>query len=115
MHAPNIKDDGGRLLEDFHSQLEQVFDQSKGEEAVAYLHLRQARRVLHDENHEDIINEYLQQGCFVEALVLSKLKNDGANFLKALETLIPRLQSENKVQQIAKVKKAIEIVQSASL
>ena len=49
--------------------------------------------------------------CFVEAIVLSKFWNDQTSFVKALKELYEQLQKENKLQQMAKVSKALEKLQ----
>lgn len=74
------------------------------------MHLRQVARILSDKSDHRIEAEYLESGCFVEAMILSKFQNDKTKFCSVLESFLPKLQSENKVQQIAKVSKAIQLI-----
>ena len=53
----------------------------------------------------------MARGCFVEAIVLAKFWHDQTAFVRTLRELFEQLQKENKIQQMAKVSKALEKIQ----
>ena len=72
------------------------------------MHITQAARILKGERASVIAN-YVAKGCIVEAVLLSKLWNDRGAFIGVLQDFVlPMLQKENKLQQIAKVRKALD-------
>ena len=99
------------MTEDYINGLKSCLETTADGEALPasdFLHIKQAKRILQGSDRSVVIEEYLARGCIVEALVLSKLWHNQTAFVRVLKEFHGQLRKENKLQQMAKVSKALE-------